>query len=71
MKKDVLETIHLYKKKVKEAYEVHQNNLAKILTEYNDEKDYIKEYVKETDRYIRECNDLKSEFIIDAINDMV
>lgn len=71
MNKGVLETIYLYNKKVKEAYEVHQNNLAKILAEYDDEKDYIKEYVKETDRYIQECNNIKSEFVIDSINAMV
>ena len=71
MNKKVLKTIHLYKKKMKNAYDVHQNNLEKILKEYDNEKDYIKQYVKETDRYIKECNDLKSEFIIDSINDMV
>jgi len=67
---NILETVTLiYKNKMNRLYEEHQQKLNDIFIVYGDnEKEYIRQYIKEVDRYIKECNDLRSEFIIDSIN---
>lgn len=59
----------VYRNKMDRLYDEHKQNLEKLLIEhYDNQTEYIKQYTKEVDHYIKMCNDLRSEFVIDSIN---